>query len=112
MATKRRPSDHDHAQGNLRRQRSSGVRDGIVEVGHDKAGRHRIRDRQATSGSDMTERSDRYPNLSALRALEHAEHVRRAMQMGLTRSQAERHARRDEQDAKRREGDRFWAGLP
>jgi len=53
--------------------------------------------------------ADRYPNLAALRALEHAEHVRRAMQMGLTRKQAELHARRDERDARVREGDRFWA---
>ena len=38
----------------------------------------------------------RYPNMEALRELEHAQHVKRAMDMGLTRKQAEGHARRDE----------------
>ncbi|MCA1818440.1 MAG: hypothetical protein ABR562_00310 [Thermoplasmatota archaeon] len=44
---------------------------------------------------------ERYPNLAAHGQVEHAQHVARAMSMGLTRKQAEAHARADEDEGAR-----------
>jgi hypothetical protein len=85
-----------------RRMRSSGRREGVVRVGHNKLGRPRVRPigRAAVDAEDLPER---YPNLRAHRELEHAQHVRRAMSMGLTRKQAERHSRDDERTGRLQE---------
>lgn len=93
----------------LRRVRSSGRRAGQVKVGHDKMGRAKYR----AEGTMAVRRGHahfaepegavdegKYPNLAALRRGEHAQHVRRAMEMGMTRKEAQRHAREDERDGR------------
>lgn len=105
-------SDIDKQAGLERRRRSSGKRAGRVKVGHDKMGRTKYRPvggaRSRTRPAGFTKANSRgrraesrYPNLDALRALEHAQHVTRAMAMGLDRGEAEAHARRDEMDGRR-----------
>ena len=89
----------------LRRIRSSGRREGRVKVGHDKMGRPKYRPegtmairRGLAHFYESQPGPGRWEGLTALRRGEHAQHVQRGMAMGLTRKQAERHARSDERD--------------
>ena len=106
----RKSADVDGPKGREKALRTSGKSvAGRVKVGHDKMGRSKYRtegalagardDPAATgTGSGARNKGDPYPNLTAQRELEHAQHVSRAMKMGLTRKQAEEHARSDEAD--------------
>lgn len=75
-------------------------------MGHDKMGRPKyrpegtmaIRRGRAHFLQEAEQGPGRWEGLSALRRGEHAQHVQRGMAMGLTRKQAEKHARSDERD--------------
>jgi hypothetical protein len=90
----RRASDVDRYRAKQKRRRTSGRREGKVLVGHDKQGRPKYR--EIPEPEVAPEPATEYPNMAAQGDYEHAQHVLRGLQMGLTRKQAEAHARADE----------------
>lgn len=124
----RKASDIDKPAARIKRRRVSGLVDGRLRTGHDKMGRPKYARPAASTRSRTSTRPpptargarrngghvdpERYPNMAAWREHEHAQHVLRGLRMGMTRGEAEAHARRDEAEGLAAQGWNLGGGVP